>query len=961
MLVFGCFLSGFSQPVSHPINNPIPQNSLQGLLDTIKEGKGDDALVSAQLSELLASATSGPDSLDILYQVGKAFVGRWEQGGKAEPAERYLSRAISLGLNQHTQSLKARLGLGILLREEGKSDRALQVYEEAVNQFLGMKRVSKIDSIVAGFAYQGAGKIYTIHGDYEKAVAFLRQSLRHGQATQYPVLVENAMIEIGTALGFLGNQDTTFSYYQEVLQLAGISDKNRGIAYLNLGSSLAEGGSYDQAKDHLQQAQSIFESLAATAQENEHMGDYQTFAGYLLETWRTRGIMARQQGQGSIARQAFEQALAYGRSAFQTTRSRKLSRVHLHLAEAHFAARQYEEAIAACQQALRGVLPEMKIEAVPVLPEPDRFYPEPVILEALELQANCFQELHRRDGSEVDLMLALRSHQLANQAMKQLRQAVDHESSKLLLADETHRRAEKALEVAYELYRKNREQSYWELAFGFAEQSKASLLMESARNRQARSWSGIPDSLLRREQQLQHQVVAQELRLREQQLQRPPQPEALAQAEDQLFRTRQQYNRLISALESDFPEYHQLKYNPETASLSALRQELLKPGEALLSYFYGDRFLYIFMLSQEEKVLIRQPVDQNLQQKVIALRQALNSLDEQARSRFDSLGFELYGQLLGALPLKPYSRLHIIPDRDLALLPFECLLTRQVEEGSHWGAYPFLIQDQVVSYAYSASLLLQTHRRARDRKPAARSFLGFAPARFGGTELPALPHTREEVERLERMMGGMGKIGGEAQKDAFLELAPDFQVLHLSTHAMAWDSLRGPWIALLEGQQVAPLRLDELAALRLQADLTVLSACETGAGAVQRGEGVMSLARAFTYAGSQATLQSLWPVRAAAAEPLMAAFYQNLRKGHDKAEALHLAKLELLESPALSEPAMWAAFVAIGDMGAVKLKPHLGPGSAWWLSLLLAAGLLGGAFAWRRRGKKMRKLADLKM
>ncbi|MBK8565058.1 MAG: CHAT domain-containing protein [Saprospiraceae bacterium] len=111
----------------------------------------------------------------------------------------------------------------------------------------------------------------------------------------------------------------------------------------------------------------------------------------------------------------------------------------------------------------------------------------------------------------------------------------------------------------------------------------------------------------------------------------------------------------------------------------------------------------------------------------------------------------------------------------------------------------------------------------------------------------------------------------------------------------------------------------ELYNMKLQARLTVLSACNSGSGEVWLGEGTMSLARAFAFAGCTSLVTSLWSISDQATSQMMANFYQSLKQGKEKHESLREAKLKYLESSSAeyAKPIYWAGFVMVGDTEAL--------------------------------------------
>ena len=142
------------------------------------------------------------------------------------------------------------------------------------------------------------------------------------------------------------------------------------------------------------------------------------------------------------------------------------------------------------------------------------------------------------------------------------------------------------------------------------------------------------------------------------------------------------------------------------------------------------------------------------------------------------------------------------------------------------------------------------------------------------------------------------------------------------------------------------LSLEELFHLRLPAEMVVLSACETGIGKLYRGEGISSLARGFSYAGSRSIITTLWKVNDEATAQIMAQFYQNLDQGISKDESLRLAKLAYLETAdnLTAHPFYWSGYVPIGNM-----MPVEGGENDWWWVVLIFI-LLGVGFGryWKR-------------
>jgi CHAT domain-containing protein len=149
------------------------------------------------------------------------------------------------------------------------------------------------------------------------------------------------------------------------------------------------------------------------------------------------------------------------------------------------------------------------------------------------------------------------------------------------------------------------------------------------------------------------------------------------------------------------------------------------------------------------------------------------------------------------------------------------------------------------------------------------------------------------------------------------------------------------------------LQLNDIYNLRLSAELTVLSACDTGLGKDIRGEGLMGLTRGFMFAGSRSVVASLWKVDDRATAVLMSHFYEAmLQKGLPPAAALRWAKEELRKEPAWQAPFFWAGFVLQGEYDRpISVSPKYLTARKLWLLLLITA-VIAGLLIWKARNRR---------
>jgi len=277
-------------------------------------------------------------------------------------------------------------------------------------------------------------------------------------------------------------------------------------------------------------------------------------------------------------------------------------------------------------------------------------------------------------------------------------------------------------------------------------------------------------------------------------------------------------------------------------------------------------------------------------------------------------GTALYDLLLGpAGTLTPGTTIVFVTDGVLQQLPFAAL--------RHSASGHYVVEDHAIVVAPSATLFVAGLSKGRQlawRAPESALLVG-NPA---GDAARDLPGSQAEVTAAAAMYRRhLVLTGRAATKDRFLRSAADYDVVHFGGHAIT--NVEYPLMSRLlfspdsgVGAQ-EPLFAYEIARIRLpRAHVVVLAACSTGAGAVSRGEGVVSIARPFLAAGAPVVIASQWDVDDRATETLFREFHRALAETHDPIGALRIAQLSLLHDPsrANAAPANWAAFVALGTI-----------------------------------------------
>ena len=221
---------------------------------------------------------------------------------------------------------------------------------------------------------------------------------------------------------------------------------------------------------------------------------------------------------------------------------------------------------------------------------------------------------------------------------------------------------------------------------------------------------------------------------------------------------------------------------------------------------------------------------------------------------------------------KNYKKIVIIPDGALHYFPFEVLL--------------FEANMPTISYATSLLLLQeQKTKRTYDKNLTIGAF-------SVSNSTSALPKASKEIKSILTFFKGKKFLN--ATITDFLQAANEFDILHLAMHSSI-DEQRPEFSALSFYGEQSNLYISSLYNESFNAAMVVLSACDTGNGFYENGEGVISLSRAFSYAGIPSSVMSLWKVDDEATATIMTFFYEHLSKGETKDEALKNAKLDYLK------------------------------------------------------------------
>ncbi|MBK8554383.1 MAG: CHAT domain-containing protein [Lewinellaceae bacterium] len=917
--------------------------------DSLNE-RGDDDGAKKMYSEAIIALQKAGDLSNwciALRNYAKLLADRQHQPFQAQQLlQEALSRPFRTPQNkaEYSALCKTHLRLAhIGIKKTGDIAVAKQALLEALAIY-DAQLESKETADIAEYIFLQLGIVLTRLREYEGAAQIYQRGIDFSFTYQVPFVAKYN--DFGDLYVAQGKDSLALAVFAQGHRRKGLDDYEKTLLYFGEAECYTRLGRMAAAQQANEKAGAL---LKAHPPESE--AAYWRCTMYLFEN---RAIFASKNKDRKLALKSFEQAIVAARKAPENIELRMPAGFMLNQAEIWQELSRPDSALAAIAQALRLLLPGRKFEPGELLIQ-DQIRPENMLIRALQLQAEAF-------AAQGNPERALLAYELIPGVENALRANHDYERSTLLALQDSRRRINRAIEIAWGLYEKSENSNFAQRAFHLSEHARGLLLLEGLARAQADF--KLPEGLAREEHDFQVKVKWYELALAE--ARQGNDIKAVHQMEQQLDQYKRKQAAFVEQLKDQVPGYAETFREPELVQAADMAG-ILPENAALLAYYLTDVQAYIFGFGPGGQFSWRKadlPADfRETVRDYVAYMSKLNE-NSPAKAVFLHQSYALCALL--ALPeIKAFEgsrSLIIVPDDVLSFLPFETLSVQDVNK--NWPDQPFLLRQHPVSYAYSVSLLRVQQQITRTPKGGRRVFAGFAPAYHVAASADQqvanlmregmynLQGTHVELAMVHALIGGDAFDDSLATEQRFKAVAANYRILLLSMHGFANED--DPILSRMlfgDAQTGQPddniLYASELQVMRLQADLAVLSACHTGFGRWHKGEGVYSLARAFAAAGVPATVMSLWRLPDNTAPQLMEAFFKNLKSGLPKDQALQMAKLQFLDNPdnfELSHPGFWAGVVANGDMSAL----HFGERSwLWWL--LIPVLVLSGWFWWRKR------------
>lgn len=437
--------------------------------------------------------------------------------------------------------------------------------------------------------------------------------------------------------------------------------------------------------------------------------------------------------------------------------------------------------------------------------------------------------------------------------------------------------------------------------------------------------------------------------------------------ESKKFDYQREYEELMELFEKQYPKYYEAKYDTKIAFDELF--ETLTSTQAIVEYFLADDFMCIFFISKNTYEVKKINNPDNLKEILHTFKTSLFNRDKQT---FKNISYQLYKLFLEPIQdfLEDINELIIIPDAELSYLPFEALLYEEPSERTRKKNLPYLIKKYAISYHFSATLWYRSMTQDKTSKPD--SFMGCSPLYAGvapidsdiaeaasnqskeqnlsneegmrtvfrnGQKMLKLEYAEKEVEDINKMFEEKGYSSQILQEEKatvsqFMQQTSYYKYILIAGHGyydpkrpelsgivftpatqkekeLQKDSLEDEIDTIeMYQQNDAILYVADSYILKLDADLVVLSCCESGIGQLIKGEGVLGINRGFLYSGARNIIYTLFKVPDQTSYRLTKHLFEGILSGKTYKVALQEAKLALIQEGI--DPIYWAGYVLIG-------------------------------------------------
>ena len=810
--------------------------------------------------------------------------------------------------------------LGVITLMLGKYDKALEYYNSAESMIAGNKQNLKELADI----YTNIGHIYNIKRSFDLAIVYFERSIRiyldiKQKDKNILASLSSAYINLGISMLETDENDSALDYFNKSADLkSGYNLSGLALVYLNIAKT------YVRKKDPEMAEKFFIKSI------NRFTDEFDDNYFRLAEVYFDFGLFLRSRERYNEALEAHSIALRvclqnYGEKHTLTALAFK------HLGDHYSTLNDYRTALEYYQKSLICVVTDFNNNDIFSNPSIDSSLFEIRLLDNLKSKAKALKLLaDEQDDITMRTKLSgmgLVTIELALQLIDRIRNEYLTEESQMYLAENEKETYISAIDIAGSLLSLNSQSqnSVKNKMYEIAQKAKAAVLRNEIAGNELLYEAGITQSTLEEQKSLAQNIASCKKLIMDESGNKNPDRNKISLWKDNLFELNRNMEKIMLKINRECPEYYDLLLKTEPDELPVI-QKFLRRDETIIDYVLsgespdGKRSLDIFIITWKNLHCLTVSLDTLFSKNAGIIRKTgLPSADYSFGDYSGALAYMYEVLIKPGEKLFSGHKLIIIPDEELAWLPFDAFLTSRPGPGQKdYEGLHYLINKYTVSYANSSSMISGKEKvRRRGNK-----VIAFSPNyNTGNNSLPDIEELRgaeKETGSIYRWFRGRKFTGGQASERNFMQAISEQAIFHLAMHAVS-DTINSKYSYLLfyssDSTDEGKLYNYEISLARIRSPLVVLSACNSGTGTLYHGEGQMSLARGFILAGASSVITTIWEINDETSSEIISRFYEYLATGRNKDEALRLAKLEYLKEspPAYSSPFFWAAYEVIGD------------------------------------------------
>ncbi len=787
---------------------------------------------------------------------------------------------------------------GYVKAQNGELQKAVDFYERA-KQLYFQNHLENYDIIE--YCLKPLGNLYIKTQALSEAENTIKHYILYAQQTGQPAQEISGIVNLSILYYSRGEFAKAQSILQQGLQI----EPGNELLKLNLASAYFALGETEKTKGLLQDLLSVFP---------QNTGALKLLAAVNLS-----------EKEYGTAIENLESALKISYLHF-TLGIRERAKTHLLLAEAHLANGEMAKANAELEELYGQLIPTYGQDQK--IPKQDQLFGDSVLMDALDLQAEIFFAKGKTEES-------MQCYLMADRVNDFILLHLYAQDSKLLAQQNVKRRSGKVMGLLYKKFKETQDPKWFERALILDAKTKGRAVAEAAALRRQLGVHG--EQQLKTFQLLQQELFSLTEKIKEEAAKKNIDVIKLAEYQEEYSTALTQQRILYDDLQQNSPnmELHGI--------LMKLKNKTALKDQTLVSYVMDSNKIYQLMVSGEEISFLQLA---NSEQAYLEIREAIRHYNQMFGSpaiiNNDIPAFiNASNSLYRYLKLPKRQNLVIVPDGILAFVPFQTLLVSTTRT-QDFSKMPFLVWDTSLSYLLS----LGDYLKEEIPLPAKSSVLGIFPV-FKGTSRE-LGYSVYEAEAIASLFSGEMLMESDATAKNFIDKSAAPAILHISTHALGGTFQDDPYLLFFDRE----MDMQELYTLQLSSSLVVLSACDTGVGKYLKGEGALSLARGFQYAGAENVLFSLWQVNDKSTAELMELYYGNLHKTHSRNLSLALAGRDYLMDENIDNiqksPYYWGAFVYYG---ATDSPSEIGGFKGIWIfgGIILFGAMCLLVFFWVKR------------